>query len=83
MAARTKSRDIAPEAEGTALTHGHTNGRTTPRSEGAPEEHPEAAEAHPWASSAGIFADDPFWDEMMESIARHRQEMDAEYQETE
>ena len=83
MAAKTKRQDIVSEAEGTALTHGHTNGTTTTRSEGAPENHLEAPEAHPWASSAGIFADDPFWDEMMESIARHRREMDAEYQETE
>ena len=37
-------------------------------------------ESHPWASSAGIFTDDPFWDEMMASVARHRLEMDAEYQ---
>ena len=83
MAARTKSQDSVSEAEGTALTHGHSNGTTTPHSEGAPEDHLEAAEAHPWASSAGIFADDPFWDEMMASIARHRREMDAEYQEAE
>lgn len=83
MAATTKSQDIVSEAEGTALTHEYTNGATAPRSEGALENHPEAAEAHPWASSAGIFADDPFWDEMMDSIARHRREMDAEYQETE
>ena len=29
--------------------------------------------------SAGKFADDPFWDEMMESIRRHRRELDAEW----
>lgn len=27
--------------------------------------------------SAGKFADDPYWDVMMDSIRRHRREMDA------
>ncbi len=31
----------------------------------------------PFLESAGHLADDPFWDEMMESIRRHRREMDA------
>ena len=34
---------------------------------------------HPMLESAGKFADDPFWDEMMDSIRRHRREMDAEW----
>jgi len=29
--------------------------------------------------SGGCFADDPFWDEMQDSIRRHRREMDAEW----
>ena len=33
--------------------------------------------------SAGKFADDPFWDEMMESIRRHRREMDAVWDDVE
>jgi tRNA(fMet)-specific endonuclease VapC len=31
----------------------------------------------PFLESAGHLADDPFWDEMMASIRRHRLEMDA------
>lgn len=31
------------------------------------------------AQSGGRFADDPFWDQMQESIRRHRREMDAEW----
>lgn len=31
----------------------------------------------PFLESAGKLADDPFWDEMMDSIRRHRLEMDA------
>ena len=33
----------------------------------------------PFLESAGSLANDPFWDEMMESIRRHRREMDAEW----
>ena len=69
MATSVKKPDSAAEANGTVSV---PNGNK-----------PEAVETHPWASSAGVFADDPFWDEMMESIARHRREMDAEYQATE
>jgi hypothetical protein len=34
---------------------------------------------NPMLESAGKFADDPFWDEMLDSIRRHRLEMDAEW----
>ena len=82
MATRIKKQDITAEANGAALTpNGHTPVGTSLPSDGG--EGTEAAGTHPWTSSAGIFADDPFWEEMMESIARHRREMDAEYQETE
>lgn len=33
--------------------------------------------AEPLLDSAGHLADDPFWDEMMDSIRHHRLEMDA------
>ncbi len=33
------------------------------------------------AQSGGRFADDPFWEQMQESIRRHRREMDAEWDE--
>ena len=32
---------------------------------------------NPMLESAGKFADDPFWDEMIDSIRRHRLELDA------
>ena len=38
---------------------------------------------NPMLESAGKFADDPFWDEMMDSIRRHRREMDAEWDDRE
>ena len=34
-------------------------------------------EEDPFLQIAGHFKDDPFWDEMQESIRRHRREMDA------
>jgi len=40
---------------------------------------PDASAANPLAPSGGRFAADPFWDEMQESIRRHRREMDAEW----
>lgn len=40
---------------------------------------PDDPAANPLAQSGGRFADDPFWDEMQESIRRHRREMDAEW----
>ena len=36
-------------------------------------------EPDPFLQSAGSFRDDPFWDEMMDSIRRHRREMDAQW----
>ena len=39
---------------------------------------PNAPETNPLAASGGRFADDPFWEQMQESIRRHRQEMDDE-----
>jgi hypothetical protein len=33
--------------------------------------------------SAGKFADDPYWDVMMDSIRRHRREMDAAWDDVE
>ncbi|MGI4788907.1 MAG: hypothetical protein ACRYFS_08650 [Janthinobacterium lividum] len=36
--------------------------------------------AEPLLDSAGKFADDPFWDEMLDSIRRHRLELDAEWE---
>lgn len=29
--------------------------------------------------SAGKFADDPFWEDMLDSIRRHRRELDAAF----
>ena len=43
----------------------------------------DTPELNPLLESAGLLRDDPFWDEMMESIRRHRQEMDAEWDESE
>ena len=43
----------------------------------------DAAEQDPLLESAGRFQDDPFWDDMMESIRRHRREMDAEWDDAE
>lgn len=40
-----------------------------------PASHPPSPD--PFLESAGHLADDPFWDEMMDSIRRHRREMDA------
>lgn len=40
---------------------------------------PEAPDQNALAQSGGRFRDDPFWDEMQDSIRRHRQEMDATY----
>jgi predicted RNase H-like HicB family nuclease len=33
---------------------------------------------NPWIKFAGVFKDDPMFDEMLESIAEYRQELDAE-----
>ena len=34
--------------------------------------------ANPWIKFAGVFKDDPMFDDMLESIAEYRQEIDAE-----
>lgn len=34
---------------------------------------------NPLLQSGGAFRDDPFWDQMLDSIRRHRHEMDAEW----
>lgn len=38
-----------------------------------------AQEPDPLLQSAGRYQDDPFWDEMLDSIRRHRREMDARW----
>ena len=40
---------------------------------------PDASETNPLASSGGRFQDDPFWEQMQDSIRQHRREMDAEW----
>jgi hypothetical protein len=44
-----------------------------------PDTAADTLEPNPLAQSAGRFQDDPFWDEMLDSIRRHRREMDAEW----
>ena len=39
----------------------------------------DTQQLNPLAQSAGLLRDDPFWDEMMASIRRHRAEIDAEW----
>jgi len=39
----------------------------------------DTQEPDPLLQSAGHFQDDPFWDEMLDSIRRHRREMDAQW----
>ncbi len=39
----------------------------------------DVTEVDPLLESAGKFADDPYWDVMMDSIRRHRLEIDAEW----
>jgi hypothetical protein len=39
----------------------------------------EMPDTNPLAQSDGRFQDDPFWEEMLNSIRQHRQEMDAEW----
>jgi predicted RNase H-like HicB family nuclease len=41
-------------------------------------EQPIVASDNPWIKFAGVFKDDPMFDEMLESIAEYRQELDAE-----
>lgn len=48
----------------------------------APEVIPIELEAstsaeHPWLRFAGMWADDPTWDDFVAEVAAHRQEMDA------
>lgn len=47
----------------------------------APVQSPVSKEAetkHPWMEFAGMFKDDPYWDEFQEAIAEYRREVDAE-----
>ncbi len=39
----------------------------------------DTQEPDPLLQSAGRYQDDPFWDEMLASIRRHRREMDSEW----
>ena len=39
----------------------------------------DTQEPDPFLQSAGSSRNDPFWDEMMDSIRRHRREMDAQW----
>ena len=38
----------------------------------------QAETKHPWMQFAGMFKDDPYWDEFQEAIAEYRREIDAE-----
>ena len=40
-------------------------------------------ELDPILQSAGRYRDDPFWEEMQDSIRQHRREMDAEWDSSE
>ncbi|WP_157373975.1 hypothetical protein [Nostoc sp. PCC 7107] len=37
-----------------------------------------SAESNPWIKFAGVFQDDPLFDDFVENIAAYRQELDAE-----
>ena len=54
---------------------------TSPKTETAEQQTqvsaPNPPVLDPLLESAGKLADDPFWDEMMDSIRLHRREMDA------
>lgn len=53
---------------------------TPPQTEAAKLEPPAASDLpvrNPLAEPISHFEDDPFWDEMIEAIRRHRQELDA------
>lgn len=39
----------------------------------------DTPELNPLLQSAGRFRDDPFWNEMLDSIRRHRREIDAQW----
>lgn len=59
-----------------------TNGSQVNGSNGAtPVQWPVSKQAetkHPWMKFAGMFKDDPYWDEFKEAIAEYRREIDAE-----
>lgn len=43
------------------------------------QEKPKVAQANSWIEShAGVFKDDPLWEEFIEAMATHRRELDAE-----
>jgi predicted RNase H-like HicB family nuclease len=43
-----------------------------------PSVEPIVESDNPWIKYAGVFKDDPMFDDMLESIAEYRQELDAE-----
>jgi len=51
---------------------------TPDKSQPEPDE-ADALEADPLILLAGSLRDDPFWDEIMDSIRKHRREMDAQW----
>ena len=52
---------------------------TEPSSSPVESDAADTSEANPLLESASSFRDDPFWDEMMDSICQHRREMDAQW----
>lgn len=57
--------------------------KPAPHAETAGIDTADTQEPDPLLQSAGHYRDDPFWDEMLASIRRHRREMDAEWDATE
>ncbi len=51
--------------------------------EDAVEESKVSASENPWVKYAGVFKDDPLFNEMLHSIEQYRQELDAELAEQE
>ena len=42
------------------------------------EELDRVTKEHPWKKFAGMFADDPDWEEFQKEIQKYREEIDAE-----
>lgn len=40
---------------------------------------PEQDEENPWLTKAGMFADDPSWDDFVKTLADYRRELDREH----
>ena len=57
-----------------------TTQATPPAGAAGVDDAADTPEQDPVLESFGRFRDDPFWDEMQESIRRHRREMDAEWE---